>query len=98
MTKKQSKKKKYTIGAVIAVIGIGLAIAVIVLALSMKSEEKGGSVAEASALTLDDFLHGKFAPKSFNGSWVSGKTCSILCRFLFSFLHSNSSCIIGNQT
>lgn len=39
----------------------------------MKTDNGEENQPQAAALTLDDFLHGKFVPKGFNGSWASGK-------------------------
>lgn len=50
---------------------ISVAAIVVILSTNAKKEDEG--IPEAAELTLEDFLHGKFASKSFNGTWVSGK-------------------------
>lgn len=76
VSKGKSKKRKWIISGIIAVVAIGLAVAAIVLLSTGDSSNADKNGPSADALTLDDFLHGKFVPKTFNGTWTSGNIFS----------------------
>ncbi|CAH1108966.1 unnamed protein product [Psylliodes chrysocephalus] len=70
IAKGRTKKRKWIITGVIVVIAVSLVIAAIIL-LS-KGGEKSSTKPVAPTLTLEDYLNGRFQPKSFNATWTSG--------------------------
>ncbi|KAG5896521.1 hypothetical protein JTB14_020494 [Gonioctena quinquepunctata] len=69
-SKGKSDKRKIIIGGVVGSVAFALVLAAIILLAKGKKEDKIGPT--AAALTLEDFLHGKFQHKGFNGTWTSG--------------------------
>lgn len=62
------KKRMWIIGSIVGVVAIALIITAIVILVKAKKVEE-----EEITLNLEDFLNYKYNPKSFNGTWVSGK-------------------------
>lgn len=58
----------WIIGSIVGVVAIALIITAIVILVKAKKVEE-----EEITLNLEDFLNYKYNPKSFNGTWVSGK-------------------------
>ncbi|KAJ8921034.1 hypothetical protein NQ315_015830 [Exocentrus adspersus] len=72
MSKGKRKKRAWIVTGVIVAVGAGLAIAAIVLLVTGRGDEEEVEAPAAEALNLEDFLSGKFVPKSFNATWTSG--------------------------
>lgn len=76
MTKNKHRNWRHWIGGVlVGIVVLGLIIAAIILlsgrpASSARARTSGPA---GSAVTLDEWLWGSVSPKSFNGTWISGK-------------------------
>ncbi|KAJ8960907.1 hypothetical protein NQ318_020206 [Aromia moschata] len=67
-TKGKRRKRTWIITGVVVVVGIGIAVAAIVLITTRSGDAED---TDTPSLNLEDFLNGKFSPKTFNGTWTS---------------------------
>nr|XP_023020386.1 venom dipeptidyl peptidase 4 [Leptinotarsa decemlineata] len=69
-SKRKNRKRKWLLIGVTVVLAVIILLAAIIIVATRKKNSKVGPT--AASLTLDDFLHGKFLTKGFNGTWTSG--------------------------
>lgn len=73
MTKnKQRNWRRFLAGCLVAVVVLGLVIAATVL-LTGSPDSSGSRAPLASGISLEEWLAGSLSPKSFNGTWITGK-------------------------
>lgn len=72
MSKSRRKKRAWIITGVIVAIGAALAIVAIVLLLTGGDDDGEVDTPVQDTLNLEDYLNGKFSPRTFNGTWTSG--------------------------
>lgn len=61
----------WIIASLVGVLVVGLVIAAIVLLTT--TDDQHADEVTAESLNLEDFLNYRYNPKTFNGTWVSGK-------------------------
>lgn len=75
MTKGKRKKRTWIIAGVVCTVVVALVVAAIVLLTNGDDEhkEKDKPTEQEPTLALEDLLHGRLNPNSFNATWVSGE-------------------------
>ena len=80
MTKnKQRNWRRLLAGCLVAVVVLGLVIAAAIL-LTGSPDFTGTGTPAAPGISLEEWLAGSLSPKSFNGTWISGKYLIFLSR------------------
>lgn len=69
--KNTRKKRMWIIASLVGVLVVALVIAAIVLLTT--TDDQHADEVTAESLNLEDFLNYRYNPKTFNGTWVSGK-------------------------
>ncbi|KOX69535.1 hypothetical protein WN51_05089 [Melipona quadrifasciata] len=78
MTKnKQRNWRRLLAGCLVAVVVLGLVIAAAIL-LTGSPDFTGTGTPAAPGISLEEWLAGSLSPKSFNGTWISGKYLTFL--------------------
>lgn len=73
MTKnKQRNWRRFLVGGMVIVVVLGLIIAAAIL-LTGSPNSSGTTATGAPSISLEEWLAGSLSPKSFNGTWISGK-------------------------
>ncbi|OAD57927.1 hypothetical protein WN48_00960 [Eufriesea mexicana] len=78
MTKnKQRNWRRLLAGCLVVVVVLGLVIAATIL-LTGSPDSSGSRTPAAPGISLEEWLAGSLSPKSFNGTWISGKYLILL--------------------
>lgn len=80
MTKnKQRNWRRLLAACLVGVVVLGLVVAATIL-LTGSPDSSGSSTPAAPGISLEEWLAGSLSPKSFNGTWISGKYLIFLPR------------------
>lgn len=78
LTSKSARKKRlWIVASLVGLLVVALVIAAIVLLTT--TDDQHADAVTAESLSLEDFLNYRYNPKTFNGTWVSGKIFINIC-------------------